>query len=306
MGNSYNTTSWFDRNAKYIALGLLALGVVLLVIIAFARTAATGAPAGATPRPVPTFGAADPPAGGSLDSLRTALAAGTPISVAALGSSVGVGATLSDPNTESPSGRLGVALQGLTSADVTVTNSSVNGSVAVDGLEIYRTTIAPTAPTVLLLTYGMNDGMPASFNSGETLPGGMDAIATIASEARAAGTTVLLATTPSPHTGRTSFDLPAGLPVQYPASGEIEPLAPLTDIDGAAFSARHQLWNAALRDVAEDTGATLVDVESSWAAAVVADGEDALFNEAETVHPNLLGHQASYWSAIDELVASLS
>ncbi|WP_082383234.1 SGNH/GDSL hydrolase family protein [Frigoribacterium sp. RIT-PI-h] len=301
---SRNHTTSSTRTIQYACLALFAVAVLLLVYLAANKVAASGPAANAQPGPIPTFGSTDLPAPDNLDKLKSTIAAGGTVTVYALGSSVGVGATLPDPGTQSPSAYLASKLGALTPGGAEVHNLSVNGSVAVEGEQIYRDQIKPNNPTVLLLTYGMNDGMAANFNSGETLPGGIAAIKSISEAARAAGTTVLLATTPSPNVERTDFGLPSGFDVAYPSSGELTPVNPTVDVNGVPFSARHAEWNDALAKTADESGVQLLDVVPSWSLAVQAAGESNLFNPAETVHPNLRGHQSSYWAAIDQFVES--
>ena len=82
----------------------------------------------------------------------------------------------------------------------------------------------------------------------------------------------------------------------------------MKNIDGVEVPAsyRHLRVNESLRRIAADTGAVLVDAEKYWLRAVATYGLAALFNTNEYAHPNLLGHQQSYWLAIDELVNSFS
>lgn len=238
-------------------------------------------------------------------ALASALRGSGPVKIYGMGSSVGVGATLPDPATQAPAAHLGAALDAVTDAPVEVHNLSVNGSTAQQGLDLWRSTVRAAHPTVLLLAYGMNDGLTGAYNSGQTLPGGIRALRSIAAEAAGDGVVVLIATTPSPRT-TADFSLPAGLPVLYPVQGgAVVPAEPFVRVGGAPFSARHAEWNREAAKVAADTGAVLLDVAPSWAAAVASQGEGAVFNGAEFVHPNLTGHKASYWAAIDAFVRTV-
>lgn len=86
--------------------------------------------------------------------------------------------------------------------------------------------------------------------------------------------------------------------------------APIVDAIGDGrtipISHRHYRVNQAMRRAAVDLGVPLIDVEYYWFKAVAENGQDALFNAGEFNHPNLLGHQLSYWQAIYDFVDSLS
>lgn len=71
-------------------------------------------------------------------------------------------------------------------------------------------------------------------------------------------------------------------------------------------SQRHLHINQLMRQAALEAGCAVIDVERYWFEAVSAQGEAALFNAGETVHPNLLGHQLSYQKAINEFLLSLA
>lgn len=126
---------------------------------------------------------------------------------------------------------------------------------------------------------------------------------------------MLVATTPSPDTAGDDFSLPAGLPVVYPTpGGALRPAVAdsVTTIDGQPFSARHATWNAEVRRLTANQGATLIDAAASWPAAERAHGEQVLFNvqhgtadPGRFVHPNLLGHQVSYWTAEAAFVSGI-
>lgn len=269
----------------------------------------------ATPESVQKYSASSPkstpPAAQSkeasnLEPLKKALYADAPVTIYGLGSSVGNGASLPDPAKQSPLSKLASQIGTLTKGGAIETNLSTNGSVAYDGVATYREQIKPHKPTVLVLAYGMNDGMPAHFNSGQTLLGAVEAISTIVDEARAEGTTILIFTTPSPHTTRTDYTFPANFPLRYPAGSTVAlPEGQLTTVGGALFSARHAEFNVQIIALAKEKGVALLDVVPHWVSAVTLQGEDALFDPQETVHPNLAGHTASYWAAIDWFVAGL-
>ncbi|MCC2030604.1 SGNH/GDSL hydrolase family protein [Microbacterium allomyrinae] len=271
----------------------LAVAVILVIVLAACTTPSTAAP--------PTT-VAEP-----QSRLDAALDQGSPITLYALGSSVGVGAATPDPERQSPPARLAQHLEALGAGAVTLHNLSVNGSVAWGGVSIWRDAIEPANPTALLLTYGMNDGAPASFNSGETLPGAIDSMRTIVTEAQALGVTVFLATTPSPNTELTDFSLPPGNPVIYPEIGGAPlPADPVTNVGGAPFSARHAIFNEETRALGAALHATILDVEPSWTFWVANFGEASVYDGGEYVHPNLLGHEVSYGAAIRALTRPIN
>ena len=249
--------------------------------------------------------------------LIRALRTGAAVRLVGIGSSVGAGAELTDSESQSPVGHLGQALRdAFDSPNLTVKNLSVDGSTAFDGLQVYKSQVHRLHPTVLLIAFGMNDGQTAQFNSGETFPGGITALRETIRRGRADGALVLVATTPSPHTVGNDFSLPAGLPVIYPTpDAAVVPSAgrSIAMVDGQPFSARHATWNAAARTAAHEEGAVLIDAAALWPAAVRTHGEDRLFNvqhgpadPGRFVHPNLLGHQLSYWPAEDAWVEKIA
>lgn len=308
------------RRVRILRRTSIALAAVLLAVVLVkvghhfathtdAGTARTAVGAVApTPAPAPT--------GSNAGPLVRAIRLHRPVVVVGIGSSVGDGATLPDPSTQSPVAHLGLLLQArFPHSVIRVHNLSVAGSTAFDGVQLYSKMVRSLHPTVLFIAYGMNDGEPAQFNSGETLPGSMASMRTIVAEARASGTTVMIATTPSPDTERDDFAFPAGLPIQYPTPGG--PLVPsvadrVTTIDGEPFSARHAIWNSEARALAQAERVTLVDAARYWPAAIARYGQSGLFDAGhgplhppQFVHPNLRGHEVSYWTAEDQVVDSL-
>lgn len=245
-----------------------------------------------------------------------------PLRVVGLGSSVAAGATLPDPGTQSPVAHL--AAQLLPVLDRTggvawvVSNGAVNGSAVIDGYASdYATATAGGAPTLVVLGYGMNDGAPGLYHAGQTYPGFLANLRGLIDKAHADGADVIVLTTPHPHTGRDVLTVPNGVPVSYAGSGAgpsativpepLDAVVQVTAPSGATVPAnwRYLRINEAMRQVADDTGSLLIDAERAWFDAVAAFGEDALFDEAERLHPNLLGHRSSYWAAIDDYVAGL-
>jgi hypothetical protein len=193
-------------------------------------------------------------------------------------------------------------------------NGSVPGSILYEGEGAYANLKASTTGEIvaLVLAYGMNDGMPAEYHSGGTFPGVLESGRRLIAEADSDGVDSIIMTTPHPHSTRTPWGY--GGPVAYP-DGQLIPDATLaasvvqvTSRSGATVPAsyRHLRVNESLRVLAAETGSLLLDVEAFWFDAVALYGEDALFNDGEYAHPNLLGHQSSYWKVIDELVVALT
>lgn len=297
---------WLDENTRRrISIGFAVFATAAMALIFFAayqldnsrRPANAGE--GAVAASTPTAPATTPT---DAELLRAALTAGQPITLVGVGSSVGLGATLPDPDTQAPVGHFAEALRAsYPGVTVTATNLSVNGSVASEGLKVYREEGRPLKPTAVVVAFGMNDGLPGAYSSGQTFPGGLTALRTLVAEAHNDGVAVILLTTPSPHTDRQSWELPSSLPLLHP-----EPAEDVITIDGAPFSARHADFNRELRVIADATGSLLGDAEKHWTTLVVSQGEDALFDKGEVVHPNLAGHQGSYWLALDDVIAALA
>jgi hypothetical protein len=138
--------------------------------------------------------------------------------------------------------------------------------------------------------------------------------------AHAKGADVIILTSPHGHTTRGSFSMPNGVAQSYPTAvaanvpdasliPSVANSAPTIDILGTGtaipINARMLRINQAMRRVALETGAVLIDSETYWFKAVEVYGQDALFNTGESVHPNLLGHQSSYQAAIDDFLKSI-
>lgn len=242
----------------------------------------------------------------NLAPLLEALERGEQIEVEGLGSSVGNGYSLAHPERDAPVAHLGGRLAEL--ARVNVENHSINGSASYDGLLAFEREAPEPFPTVVLLTYGMNDGMPYAYNAGATFPGNTAALEDLAAGYREGGSTVLIATTPSPNTETAPWTLAPGQGVYWPVmNGPITP-APADSVgtvDGVPFSVRHAEFNDFVRSLAAREGYVLIDVVPTWLDAVRAHGEDALFTPDNYNHPNLLGHQSSYWPPLDAFVERL-
>jgi hypothetical protein len=248
------------------------------------------------------------------------------IQVLGLGSSVGNGASLPDPATQAPVAYLTSLINGLFNKlgnkNITAHNRSVNGSTLTDGVGALESALAePLTPKLTVLAFGMNDGNTAIYNAGQTLPFVYTRCVEIIEKAKAAGSDVIVLTSPHPHSGRISWSMPAGNPQVYPisvpapvsdealvpsASNSIKHIDATGDGTIIPVSYRHMRVNEAMRRAAADCGCPVIDAEWYWFKAVALFGEDALFNPGEWVHPNLLGHQLSYWAAERDFVESLT
>lgn len=251
-------------------------------------------------------------------------AAPVPIKIVGMGSSVGVGATLPDPANQAPVAYFASSLRAkLDPANIytwAVHNGSVNGSTIFDGDTTNWPTIdAAHDPAVVLLIYGMNDGATAIFNSGQTFNGAYTSLRSLCMKIMAAGATPVIVTSPHPHSGRISWSMPGGVPQNYPSSvaapvadsalippvsQSIKSADPLGRGRNINVAHRFIRINEMMRRVASEMGLPLVDAEKYWFEALYEHAEDELFNAGEFNHPNLLGHQLSYWKAIDDFTTA--
>jgi lysophospholipase L1-like esterase len=237
------------------------------------------------------------------------------LTVLSLGSSVGAGAALANPSTDAPGAyfttALAAKLNKLGNYTIQHYNGSVNGHVFADAQADYVTAKASATGTkvVVPLVFGMNDGRSDSYHSGQTYPGVLAYTRQIAADIRKDHADPVLFTTPHPHTGRMTWTTTS--PIVYPASGVMTPdsttaqsIKSITIASGRTInvSYRHLRVNRMIRRVGAELGITVIDAETYWFEAVADRGEDALFASTENVHPNLLGHQLSYWAAIDHWV----
>lgn len=261
----------------------------------------------------------------------------TPLKIVGFGSSVGVGATLPDAATQAPVKFFASALKAKLDPgnlyNIVSTNQSVNGSTAIEFTSAWATMLAAgDTPDLVLLAYGMNDGGVAIYNNGQTFPGFYTAMRAAILKAKAAGADVVICT--SPHPSVVNYPgmhaMPAGLAQAYPTiiaatptPEQIQPPASQSSItadfldNGVAITASHRFLriNQAMRDVAAEFGCVLLDVERYWFEAIqkyqistgtASGAENTLFNTGESVHPNLLGHQASYHMAMTDFATALA
>lgn len=253
-------------------------------------------------------------------------AAAPVIKVLGLGSSVGNGASLPDPANQAPvmylTKQLNAKFNKLGNKTITGYNRSVNGSTLTDGVSALANALAePLAPKLTVLVFGMNDGGTAIYNAGQTYPWVYTRAVEIIEKAKAAKSDVIVLTSPHPHSQRVSWAMPPGIAQIYPTAVSadvpneslIPPVSkssPIVDAAGNGVkipvSYRHFRVNESLRRAAADCGVPVIDAEWYWFKAVGDLGEDALFNPGEILHPNLIGHQLSYWLAIDDFIDSLT
>lgn len=270
----------------------------------------------------------DPMANTKLALQSAATGISSSLTVVGFGSSVSNGAALADAGTQAPVMYLSHQLQAKSAAlRVTALNRSVDGSVVAqmqfDAPRTFGYWEAFMAegkkPGLVVFAFGMNDGLPGAYNTGQTFPFFQRRLAEAIRLAQAAGADVVVMTTPHP-ISTVVWSMPAGVPQTYPvdlpANVAPEAMSPpaskstvLKDMLGHGIlipvSERHLQVNDAARKAAAETGAALIDVERYWFEAVETRGEKLFFNESETVHPNLIGHQVSYQRGIDAFIAAL-
>ncbi|GGH32630.1 tail fibers protein [Klebsiella phage KL01] len=242
------------------------------------------------------------------------------------GSSVGDGATLPDPSTQAPVIKffdyLNLAINKGNIYPLQVTNKSVGGSTINDFLNIQWPSVVASGiyPDLVMFAYGMNDFPTANYNAGQTFGtnGFEERLRKAIQLVKDAGADVVLTTSPHPFIANYSWSMPPGVSQTWPTavaapvsdSQIIPPVAQSnatinwrgTNID---VGVRFLRGNDAIRRVAVEMGCLLVDVEKYWFDAMVNYGEAALFNAGQIVHPNLLGHQKSYWLAFEELFKNM-
>ena len=205
------------------------------------------------------------------------------IRILCLGSSVGAGAGLTDTN-DTP---VAYFTRKLIEAgyDAQFTNLSVNGSVVTDGAKLFPSLTAHY--DIVLIVYGMNDGMPYQYHSGQIFNGFKKQVDALAMAIYQRGADPVFITTPHPHTQRAEWIMPPNPQIAW--SGPDYICSP-------CYSIRHKNINDYLRS----SPYPVIDAEKYWLDAVEMFGEDYLFDDGEIKHPNLTGHQLSFWLAIDE------
>ena len=268
---------------------------------------------------------------GSMPNLIRALVdyqtnAPVAIQIVGMGSSVGNGAALATAAVDAPPIYFSTRLQNRVNRSgiysFTTHQRSVDGTSVFTGDTVTWPALMaePRVPKVVLICFGMNDGQGPQFNSGQGFPACYNNMRSLCLKIRAAGADPIICTTPHPHSIRNNHSLFAlAIPMTYPTSVA----APVPDASlfppistsiitndvlnngkSIPYSHRHLRVNEAYRRVAVELGVTLIDVERYWFEAVGLYGENALYDAAESVHPNLLGHQLSYQRAIDDFIAA--
>jgi hypothetical protein len=242
------------------------------------------------------------------------------LTVLSLGSSVGQGGGLSDPTNQAPGAYftsvLNAKLNKLGNYTIQHYNGCQNGTAMADLPANWNTAIAAATGTTVIVPIfmGMNDGLSPSYHSGQTYPGARTFIKQITQTIRKAHADPVFFTTPHPNSALITWSLGGGPgSSSYPAAGVQKPdattaqsIKTITTVSGAsvAVSYRHLRHNELVRRTCAEVGVTCIDAERYWFEAIAANGEAALFGTGETVHPNLLGHQLSYWAAIDDWARS--
>ncbi|HBN0876804.1 TPA: hypothetical protein L1V71_000289 [Escherichia coli] len=245
------------------------------------------------------------------------------------GSSVQVGATLPDPATQAPIAKFFEYLNKTVNRGgiypLSFENRGVNGS-SINNFIVNQwpgVVAEGVYPDIALFVYGMNDFPTANYNAGQTFNenGFKQRLRTAINLVREAGGDVVLTTTPHPNIGEYSWSMPPSVNQVWPSFSPL-PVSDEDIIPSAAESNVTFEWNGvniqagvrflrgndAIRQIAVEMGCVLIDVEKYWFDAVAKYGETALFNrtpEIQTVHPNLLGHQQSYWLAFEEFFANM-
>lgn len=234
------------------------------------------------------------------------------------GSSVGNGATLPDRATQAPVMKFFEYMMATVNpGDIypfTVENRSVDGSNINDfnSREWPLTEAGGVFPDLAVFAYGMNDFPSAQFNAGMTFGanGFKQRMTAAVQRVQARGGDVVLLTSPHPYIETYDWTMPASIDMVWPSflagpvgAEQMVPPASKSVIQvavGDSFIAQGHRFvrgNQAIREVAAETGCVLIDVEKFWWIAVKLLGNINLFNVGQTVHPNLLGHQLSYWKA---------
>lgn len=196
-------------------------------------------------------------------------------------------------------------------------NGSTGGSTLTDGYTTgYPAVKAATGavPKVLTIGFGMNDGMPGQYHSGQTFPFVYTRMKQLIEQARLDGADPIVFTTPHPHSTRTPWTSAVSSPT-YPSTTPLPALtvdASVVEIPAPTtgnlipVSYRHLRVNDAIRRAANELGALVIDIETLWFDAIDEYGEDALFDVGQYNHPNLFAYQQSYHKGIDQFVRSLS
>lgn len=218
------------------------------------------------------------------------------------------------------------------------------------GLTVNVTSLGYT-PTAVLIQYQMNDAGPLEYNAGQTVSGFTSALGVLIDKVRNANADAVLFTSHHPSvvlSGSSQWAWNTGIPCydgsfmsvcntttpgntstvnQATSVSNIDPVGLGTTIE---LSSRMQVLNTRARALAEQFGASVLDVEKYWDEAMECSSavapnlcsgnnpngtvwtsygsqsaaETALFTVAGP-HINTLGASVSYWPAIRDFVAGL-
>lgn len=249
----------------------------------------------------------------------------TTVHVVGMGSSVALGPNGALDAANAPSAYFAAQLNAicdpLNRLTITHTNRAVSGSSAYDavfpdgGGKWDLILAEPLVPKILVISYGMNDGNPAIWNSGPTMPATIAKLRELVTRAQGQGADVVIFTTPHPYSTQNDWTDQGGAFTSFWPNAAFHPgasyAASVVSADplgaGATIpvSYRHLRWNEAARRVAADLGVLLLDAERYWFEAVADVGEAALYNAGQSVHPNLVGMQRSYHAAVDAFFRAL-
>lgn len=236
------------------------------------------------------------------------------------GSSVSNGATLPDKTTQAPVSKffeyMNKAINPGGIYPITFENRSVDGSNINDFLvrEWPKTETDGVFPDIAVFAYGMNDFPSAQYNAGMTFGenGFKQRLRQAIQKVRDNGGDVVILTTPHPYIENYDWTMPPTVDmiwpkrVDKPVSGE--QMIPSLAESNVTFEyagrmitqgVRFLRGNDAMREVAVEMGVILIDAEKYWFEAVGKYGNAMLYDAGQLVHPNLFGHQQSYWKAME-------
>jgi len=260
-----------------------------------------------------------------------------PTNVVYFGNSVDNGASLDDPVNDAPGAYFVRMLKKLFDPgnlyNIRGHNFSVDGSTVSEFPAAWaRMVAAGITPHLVIIGYNMNDQAPAIFNSGQTFPGYQAALRDAIFIANRAGCDVVKLNGPHPAvvTHPELHAMPPSIDMNYPTK-KVKPVLPeqmdppasqsvvRADFlgEGVQISLGYRMLRIqqAARDVCREYGALLIDGEPYYMEALqeaqvrlgtpeLAEAE--FFKPGESVHPNLKGHMASYWPAIDAFMYSFA
>ena len=202
------------------------------------------------------------------------------------------------------------------------------------GLTVNITSVGLPTPAAVLFAYGMNERGPLQYNAGETLQGGLRQQGAAIQTVQAAGADSVVTTTThesvvwegsASWAWNTSIQcaladfMTTCIPSATPNYSVVDPTTSVTTGDlanlGTPITVDSRLIqvNTGFRAKASQYHSALIDAEKYWFEALETEtaaqgsqlaAEQVLFSVAGP-HPDLLGHQLSYWKAIDDFTAAL-